>query len=194
MASGDAFTTHPPALATAHFNRKWGWIVALGALFILGGVVALFNLFAATLVTIVYIAAAMVVAGGWQMITAFQIRPWGRAALLGVIGLLTLLAGVAAARFPFLAAASFTALIGALLIVCGVTKLALAYHLRHLARYELIAGAGGLSLLLGVLILAEWPVSGLYVLGLFLAVNLLTEGIGWVAMGLAAKPAERRAL
>lgn len=193
MARSDAFTTRPPALATAHFNRKWGWIVALGALFILGGVVALFNVFAATVVAIAYIAAAMAVAGGWQIITAFQIRPWGRAALLGVMGALTLLAGVATARFPLLAAASVTALIGALLIACGLAKLALAYHLRHLARYELIAGAGGLSLLLGVLILAEWPTSGLYVLGLFLGVNLLIEGIGWVAMGLAAKPADRRA-
>ncbi len=194
MTSSDAFTTHPPALAIAHFRRKWGWVVALGALFIVGGLFALFNVFAATIVAIIYIAAAMVVAGGWEIITAFQIRPWGRAALLGAIGLLTLLAGIAAARFPLLAAVSFTALIGGLLIACGVTKLALAYHLRHLARWELIALGGGLSLVLGVMILAEWPTSGLYVLGLFLGVNLLFEGVGWVAMGLAAKPGERRAL
>jgi uncharacterized membrane protein HdeD (DUF308 family) len=193
MTSSEAFNTHPPALATAHFRRKWGWVVALGALFIIGGVFALFNVFAATVVAIVYIAAALVVAGGWEIITAFQIRPWGRAALLSAVGALTLLAGVAAARFPVLAAVSFTALIGALLITCGVAKLALAYHLRHLARWELIAVAGALSLVLGVLILAEWPTSGLYVLGLFLGVNLLFEGVGWVAMGLAAKPAERRA-
>jgi uncharacterized membrane protein HdeD (DUF308 family) len=44
-----------------------------------------------------------------------------------------------------------------------------------------------------VLILVEWPASGLYVLGLFLGVNLLFEGISWVAMGLSAKPAARRA-
>jgi len=32
------------------------------------------------------------------------------------------------------------------------------------------------------------------VLGLFLGVNLLFEGVSWVAMGLAAKPAARRAV
>jgi len=63
-----------------------------------------------------------------------------------------------------------------------------------LSRWELIAIAGALSLILGLLILAEWPVSGLYVLGLFLGVNLLFEGVSWVAMGLAAKPAARRAV
>ena len=145
------------------------------------------------MVAIVYIAAAMVVAGLWEIVTAFQIRPWGKALLLGALGALTILAGFAAARFPFLAAVSFTALVGALLITGGALKLVLAYHLRDLGRWELIALAGGLSFALRLLILAEWPQSGLYVLGLFLGVNLLFEGIGWVAMGLAAKPAERRA-
>jgi uncharacterized membrane protein HdeD (DUF308 family) len=166
MTSSDAFTTHPPELATEHFRRKWGWVVALGALFIIGGVFAIFNTVAATVVAIVYIAPAMIVAGAWVVVTAFQIRPWGRAALLGAIG--------------------------ALPLACGAAKLALAYQLRHLARWEMIAIAGALSLLLGVLILVEWPASGLYVLGLFLGVNLLFEGISWVAMGLSAKPAARR--
>jgi uncharacterized membrane protein HdeD (DUF308 family) len=192
MTSSDAFTTYPPELATEHFRRKWGWVVALGALFIVGGVFALFTTVAATVVAIIYIAAAMVVAGAWEVVTAFQIRPWGRAALLGAIGALTLLAGFAAARFPIVAAVSLTGLVGALLIACGAAKLALAYQLRHLARWEMIAIAGALSLLLGVLILVEWPASGLYVLGLFLGVNLLFEGISWVAMGLSAKPAARR--
>jgi uncharacterized membrane protein HdeD (DUF308 family) len=194
MTSSEAFPTHPTQFHTAHCRAKWGWIVALGALFVVGGVVALFNVFAATFVAVIYIAAAMVVAGGWEIITAFQIRPWGRAVLWGVVGALTLFAGVAAARFPIFAAMSLTALVGGLLIVGGIVKLVLAYQLRDLSRWELIALAGALSLLLGVLILAEWPVSGFYVLGLFLGVNLLFEGVGWVAMGLAARPAERGAV
>ncbi len=192
MTSSDLFPTHPSGVHTAHCRGKWGWIVGLGVLFIIGGVFALFNAPAATLVAIVYIAAAMVVAGGWEIVTAFQIRPWGRALLWGLVGALTLFAGVAAARFPFLAAVSFTALVGALLVTGGALKLVLAYQLRDLSRWELIAAAGGLSVILGLFILAEWPVSGLYVLGLFLGVNLLFEGASWVAMGLAAKPAERR--
>ncbi|MGE5370015.1 MAG: hypothetical protein ACM3PD_10520 [Chloroflexota bacterium] len=65
--------------------------------------------------------------------------------------------------------------------------------MRDLGRWELIAVAGTLSVVLGALILAEWPISGLYVLGIFLGVNLLFEGVAWVAMGLAARPASRRA-
>jgi uncharacterized membrane protein HdeD (DUF308 family) len=193
MSSSEIFETHPSIEHAAHFRRKWGWIVALGALFIIGGLFALFNALAATLVAIIYIAAAMVVAGGWEIFTAFQIRPWGRALLWGVIGALTLFAGLAAARFPFLAAVSFSAMSGFLLIIGGGLKLLLAWRLRDLGRWELIAVAGALSVVLGALILAEWPISGLYVLGIFLGVSLLFEGVAWVAMGLAARPASRRA-
>jgi len=194
MTGVESYSAHPSGVDTAYTRGKWGWIVGLGILFIIGGMVALFNVFAATVVAIVYIAAAMVVAGGWEIVTAFQIRPWGRALLWGLVGAITLFAGVAAARFPILAAMSLTALVGALLVTGGAMKLVLAYQLRDLSRWELIAIAGALSLILGLLILAEWPVSGLYVLGLFLGVNLLFEGVSWVAMGLAAKPAARRAV
>lgn len=193
MTHIEASSTEPFAVHTAHCRAKWGWIVALGALFIVGGVFALFNVFAATIVTVIYIAAAMVVAGGWEIVTAFHIRPMGRAVLWGVVGAITVFAGLATARYPLVAAMSLTALVGALLIVGGVMKLVLAYQLRDLSRWQLIALAGVLSFLLGILILAEWPASGLYILGLFLGVNLIFEGVGWVAMGLAAKPAERRA-
>jgi uncharacterized membrane protein HdeD (DUF308 family) len=193
MAQIETFPAQPPGVAVAHFRRKWASIVALGVLFLIGGLFALAHVFVATVVAIIYIGAAMVVAGGWEVVTAFQIRPWGRALLLAVVGVATIVAGVATARFPILAAVSFTALIGALLIAGGLLKLALAWQLRDLGRSELVAVAGALGLLLGLLILAEWPQSGLYVLGLFLGVNLLFEGIAWIAMGLAARPVERRA-
>jgi uncharacterized membrane protein HdeD (DUF308 family) len=192
MTSSEVLPTRSSVGHTAHCRRKWGWIVALGALFIIGGVVALFNALAATVVAIVYVAAAMVVAGGWQIVTALQIRPWGRAALWGVVGALTLIAGLAAARFPIPAAVSFTALIGALLVTGGAIKLLLAYKLSDLSRWEYIAIAGTLSFVIGLLILAELPNAGLYVLGLLLGVNLLFEGVGWLAMGLAARRAAVR--
>ncbi len=187
MSNSEAFPTQPSERHTAHCQRKWGWIVALGALFILGGVVALFNTFVATIVAVFYIAAAMVVAGAWEIVTAFQMRPRGRAVLWGVVGALTVFAGFATVRFPVLAAVSLTALVGALLVAGGVFKLVLAYQLRDLSRWQMIAVAGVLSLLLGLMVVAEWPMSGLYVLGLFLGVNLLFEGVSWVAMGLAAR-------
>jgi uncharacterized membrane protein HdeD (DUF308 family) len=36
-------------------------------------------------------------------------------------------------------------------------------------------------------ILAHWPVSSLYVLGVFLGVDLVIAGAGWIALGLGLR-------
>ena len=40
---------------------------------------------------------------------------------------------------------------------------------------------------LGAMILARWPVSSLYVLGIFLSVDLICAGVSWISMGMALK-------
>jgi uncharacterized membrane protein HdeD (DUF308 family) len=39
-------------------------------------------------------------------------------------------------------------------------------------------------LVLGILILAQWPVSGLWVIGLFLGIELVAYGVAWIAVAL----------
>jgi uncharacterized membrane protein HdeD (DUF308 family) len=42
-----------------------------------------------------------------------------------------------------------------------------------------------ITLVLGVLILARWPVSSVYVLGIFLGIDLVMAGASWVGLGFA---------
>ena len=60
---------------------------------LIGGLFALYDVTTATLVTVFYVGAAMLVAGVMEIITAVQIRPWTRALLWGVIGVITIVAG-----------------------------------------------------------------------------------------------------
>ncbi len=48
-------------------------------------------------------------------------------------------------------------------------------------------GSGAITLLLGLVILAHWPVSGLYILGIFLGTDLIFAGLGWIGIGLGLK-------
>jgi uncharacterized membrane protein HdeD (DUF308 family) len=41
-----------------------------------------------------------------------------------------------------------------------------------------------ITLVLGLMILARWPVSSLYVLGLFLGIDLILAGSSWIGIGL----------
>jgi uncharacterized membrane protein HdeD (DUF308 family) len=50
-----------------------------------------------------------------------------------------------------------------------------------------VAASGVITFLLGLIILAHWPVSGLYILGLFLGIDLIIVGVGWIGIGLGLK-------
>jgi uncharacterized membrane protein HdeD (DUF308 family) len=50
-----------------------------------------------------------------------------------------------------------------------------------------VALSGTITLLLGLLILARWPVNSVYILGLFLGIDLIMAGAGWVSLGFSLK-------
>jgi len=58
-----------------------------------------------------------------------------------------------------------------------------------------VALSAVITLLLGVLILARWPVNSVYILGLFLGIDLIMAGAGWIGLGLGLHrvPASRPA-
>jgi uncharacterized membrane protein HdeD (DUF308 family) len=51
--------------------------------------------------------------------------------------------------------------------------------------------SGLITLILGIVISAQWPVSSLYVLGLFLGIDLVFAGAGWIGVGLGLRQRSR---
>ena len=64
-------------------------------------------------------------------------------------------------------------------------RIILAFSMKREAPWIWVALSGAITVLLGVLILARWPVSSLYILGLFLGIDLIMAGAGWIGMASA---------
>ena len=43
---------------------------------------------------------------------------------------------------------------------------------------------GAVTVILGILVLAQWPVSGLWVIGLSVSIELILYGAAWIALAL----------
>jgi uncharacterized membrane protein HdeD (DUF308 family) len=43
---------------------------------------------------------------------------------------------------------------------------------------------GVIALIMGVVLLLEWPISGLWAIGLFVGIDLIFSGCSWVALAL----------
>ena len=87
---------------------------------------------------------------------------------------------------PLLAAGVLTLLLGAALLATGVVRIFIGFQMQA-GPWGWVVVSGVVTTLLGVLILAHWPVSSLYVLGTFLGIDLLLAGLGWINIGLAIR-------
>ena len=171
----------------APLRAKWGWIVALGAVYVIAGFFALGSIAMATAASVLAVGVAMIVAGVAEVINAFQIKSWGKFLLWALLGVLYIVAGFVTFENPLLAAALLTLVLGASLVASGIMRSILAFSMKRDAPWIWVALSGVITLLLGLLILARWPTNSVYILGLLLGIDLVMAGAGWIAIGLGLR-------
>jgi uncharacterized membrane protein HdeD (DUF308 family) len=168
-------------------RAKSGWIVALGVIYVIAGIIALGSVVMATVASVFVVGIMMLIAGVAEVINAFQIKSWGRFLFWLLLGLLYIVAGFTTFENPLLAAALLTLILGVVLVASGIMRIILAFSVQAGMPWIWIAVSGVITLLLGLIILAHWPVSSLYVLGLFLGIDLVIAGAGWIGLGLGLR-------
>jgi aquaporin Z len=178
------------AAEAAPLREKWGWMVAFGALLALAGFVALGSVVGSTIATVFVVGVAMIVSGLAEIAYAIAVRSWKKFFLWALIGLLYVVGGVAVVQNPLLAASFLTLILGAGLFASGLVRTFLAFQLPKTAPWVLVALSGVVTLVLGGVIVAHWPVSSLWVLGTFLGVDLIFAGASWVGFGFSLKRAD----
>jgi uncharacterized membrane protein HdeD (DUF308 family) len=166
---------------------KWGWFVALGiGELILGGVASV-NLLAASLASVLVIGAAMVVAGIFQIIHGFSARGLRGFLFWQLAGIVYAAAGAIILYDPVLASFTLSLAAGLLLVAAGVMRTWAGLHARPAEGWRWIVAAGVLTFCVGGILVAAWPVIGLWLLGAMLAVDLIFQGWGLIMFGLALK-------
>jgi uncharacterized membrane protein HdeD (DUF308 family) len=172
-----------PSPGLEPLRAKRGWIIALGIVYLIAGLIALGSVVTATIATVFVVGIMMLIAGVAEVFHAFQIKTWGRFLLWLLLGALYIVAGFLTFENPLLAAALLTLLLGISLIASGIMRIVLAFSMKGGTPWIWVVVSGAITLLLGLIILAHWPVSSLYILGLFLGIDLIFAGAGWIAVG-----------
>jgi len=187
MTTADSTGPHSLGEGVRALRGKWGWIVAFGVVSLIAGVIALAADVMATVWAVYIIGFMMMFAGVSEIVAAFQAKEWGHRILWFLLGLLYVFAGFICLQNPFGAAAILTLLLGFSLIFGGLVRIFLATRVRQGTPWGWIAFSGLISVLLGLMIVVKWPTTAFFVLGLFLAIDLIFMGWSWIATGLALK-------
>ena len=181
----DTIRKLPTGADTAPLRAKWGWILALGIVYVVAGCVALGSVVTATVASVLIVGVMMIVAGVAEIFNAFQLKGWGGFLVWLLLGVLYIIAGFVTFENPLFATVILTLLLGASLVASGIMRIILAFSMKREQPWIWLLLSSIVTLLLGLLILAHWPVSSAYVLGIFLGLDLVMAGAGWIGLSLA---------
>lgn len=167
-------------------RRSWVWLAVLGAISLIGGILALINPFAATFAAVLLAGWTFLLFGVVQIMQAFRMTGWSGFLWSLLLGVLTVAVGISLLLNPTAGALSLTIVVAVLFLVVGVVKIMYAFSLRPISGWGFAALSGVISILLGIMIIADYPWSAAAVLGVLLAIELLSNGIFLliVALGL----------
>jgi len=170
---------------------RWGWVVAIGVLLAILGVVALFNVVDATIITTIIIGWLLAFAGIMHIVGAFTSgESIGWRIAQGLLGILYVLVGLNLVFNPLEGTLALTVALAILLIVDGVIRIVASIMDRHDA-WVLTLILGVLNILIGFWLWTGFPVSGLAI-GFFAGLQLLIVGIMWIFAGFAARSHSRQ--
>ncbi|WP_318209684.1 MULTISPECIES: HdeD family acid-resistance protein [unclassified Streptomyces] len=167
-------------------NRSFSWLAVLGTLLVIGGVVGLIYTGLATLTSMLLFGWLLLIGGVVGLLQAIQSRGTSYFWLAVVVAALNIAAGVVVIRHPEGSAEALTMFAALLFLTGGVFRLVGSVVVRGPQfGWTLLQGAFGL--LLGLLVLFDWPDSSRYVLGVFFSLALLFDGLGLIAIGVGGR-------
>jgi uncharacterized membrane protein HdeD (DUF308 family) len=156
------------------------WIcVLLGLVMIGAGIVVLGDITLVTLISTMFIGWVSMIVGAFEIVHAFWTKGWGGFVWQVLLGVLYLAFGFVLVTQPVASALILTYVLGMLLLISGFVRVLLGFsHWKDAGWIMLLSGVFGLAA--GMVILTGFPMTGLWVLGFVLAVDLISHGIAWL--------------
>lgn len=173
-------------------KKNAGMIIILGVLTVIAGFLSLVMPWASGVGVAFVVGFAMVIGGVARLVGVFQAGSFGRGTLAFIGGALTLLAGVILVARPGVGLATLTLMLGAYLLVDGIFGAVLALQVKPENGWGWMLVSAAMAVLLGFLLLKEWPLTGLWAIGTLVGINLLFAGFAMISIGSAARQLTKR--
>jgi uncharacterized membrane protein HdeD (DUF308 family) len=170
-------------------RRNWGWLLALGIVFVILGFIGLGMTFAVTMASVLMYGVLLFIGAGAQFVDAAKCKGWKGIVWHVLIALLYVIAGIAVVENPLAASVILTLMLAGVLIVIGLIRGIMAFQMRGFRNWIWPLFGGLVSIILGAIIMANWPISGLWVIGLFVSIELMVHGWSYIFVAMSAKSA-----
>jgi uncharacterized membrane protein HdeD (DUF308 family) len=167
-------------------RERWGWILALGIVLIVLGAAAVGSSVLMTVATMMFIGWLMIAGGVLEAVHAFTTQAWSGFVVDLLSGILYAVAGFFMIANPGASALALTLVIALYLVFSGIFRIVMTL-VRRFEHWPWFLLHGVVNLVLGVAIWRQWPLSGLWVIGLFVGIDLLFNGWSLMMLALLAR-------
>jgi uncharacterized membrane protein HdeD (DUF308 family) len=174
-------------------RQYWMWFLALGIVLVVFGSIAIgWSCIATVTVAATWLFGMFLLAGGIaEIINSFWVGRWSGMLVHLLLGVLYAMVGFMIIDQPESAAVQITLLIAIFLMLSGIFRVVFAISERFTG-WGWVLLNGVVAFFLGLLIYKQWPASGLWVIGLFLGIELILNGWAWIMLSLGVRRAVPR--
>lgn len=184
--SASSFARNPLLAGMQEIRAVWGWMLALGFLLMILGVVCVAGAATATFVTVEVFGWLLLFGGGVSLAHAVQTRAWSGLFLYLMSALLRGFTGYLLIRYPQAGEVSLTLILASFFMVGGLFR-AVGSGAMKFPAWGWAVLSGFVSVALGIMLLAQMPVSSLWFIGFAIGLDMILDGGSLVGFAAALR-------
>jgi len=175
----------------AGLARSWKLLMGAGVFAILLGCIAIVVPAAAAVGTAIFIGWILVIAGAFLVAAAFSAHSIGTVVLRLLWAALTVIVGVWLIVEPHNGTLTLTLVLGIYFLFMGLTRVTVAFLARGQQHAGLVGLSGVCGLIVGILVLVEFPSSADWAIGLLVGIDLIFAGWTLTSVALVGRDLSR---
>lgn len=170
----------------ARLSKDWLWFFLLGALLVVGGVVAVTYPCVTSVGIVLVLGAILIISGIATIIGAFWAGRWSAFVLQLLVGILYIMAGLAIRDSPLGSTGFLTLFIAAFFILVGTFRMVVAL-VERFPQWGWALLNGVVTLIAGIIIYDSFPTSAMWVIGLLVGLEMIFNGWTWIMLSLSIR-------
>lgn len=173
--------------AAAQIPRKYSnSFLFFGIALLILGIVAVGSQFLFTMGTVIFFGALLLMAGVSELIHTIVSKQEKK--MFNVLSSIAyIVTGCLTLGNPLLGALSLTLIMAAFFVISGMVRIAYGVAHRHEGHWGWFILGGIINLILGLMIAVGWPATGLWMIGLFVGIEMIFHGTSWIMLALVLK-------
>jgi len=173
----------PGAGLAEGIEKNAGLTIVSGVILLIAGMFAIASPLVAGLSITIMVGALLAVSGIGQCFLAFKTGAFGKGLLVLIVGVLMTITGFYLMQQPVAGLATLTIILMSYLLATGILETIVAFQLKPADGWGLLLFNGMVTLLLGIMLWRQFPLSGAWAIGVLFGIKMIFSGWAFIFIG-----------